>query len=211
MRLFVFLCCLVVLCSQTFAKWNGGSSYIGIEVSTWETRINDWKVNTADFNIVLDGGKKIYKNLYLSADVFSLHSIPDKIDTGHSDIRVSGINSLISLCFAPYIIFQGDDHKVDDDALGKIFFRTLFLLNPTVEYYFWKGRVPVSVGAGYKTDWFIFSPGKKFYFRPHADLNVNLAILRVSASYAYVVTNTYDLKRGPRIYLKVALGGTDRE
>ena len=211
MKRFVFLFCLVVLCSQTFAKWNGGSSYIGIDVSTWETRINDWKVNTADFNIVLDGGKKIYKNLYLSADVFSLHFIPDKIDTGRPDIRVSGINSLISLCFAPYIMFQGDGHKVDDDALGKIFFRTLFLLNPTVEYYFWKGRVPVSVGAGYKTDWFIFSHGKKFYFRPHADLNVNLAILRVSASYAYVVTNTYDLKRGPRIYLKVALGETDRE
>ena len=72
-------------------------------------------------------------------------------------------------------------------------------------------RGPVSVSAGYKMDWFAFSPGRKFYFRPHADLNINFMVLRVSASYAYVVTNTYELKRGPRFYLKVYLGWVDRD
>ena len=195
MRRIVILCCLIFFCSHAFAD----NVFFGGE------GVNE------EFNLAMEG--EIFhagKNLYLNADVLSLHVISDRNDTSHFDHRVSGINSFVSFAFLPFVVLSGDGRH-DDDILMNSFFWTLFLLNPTVEYFFWKGWIPVSVSAGYKMDWFAFSPGRKFYFRPHADLNINFMVLRVSASYAYVVTNTYELKRGPPFYLKVYLGWVDRD
>ncbi|WP_041917822.1 hypothetical protein [Fibrobacter succinogenes] len=156
----------------------------------------------------IESGQSILKKLSLNSE-FGVHFISDRRDTSHLEYRVSVINSLVTLGFLPYILMHGDGHYEDEIPM-KIFLGTLFLMNPTVEFFFWKGWVPVSVSAGYKMDWFAFSPGHKFYFRPHADLNINLMLLRVSASYAYVATNTYDIKRGPRFYLKVYFGWLNR-
>jgi len=191
MRWLVILCGLALFYSHAFAD----NIFFGGE------GVNE------EFNLAMEG--EIFhagKNLYLNADVLSLHVISDRNDTSRYGSRISGINSLVTLASFPYILSHGEG-KHDDNIL----FWTLFLLNPTVEYFFWKGWIPVSVSAGYKMDWFAFSPGRKFYFRPHADLNINFMVLRVSASYAYVVTNTYELKRGPRFYLKVYLGWVDRD
>ena len=206
MRRLVILCCLVLFYSHAFAD----GIFFGGEGTGWTAHVNDKAVHNEDFSLILDGGMEVAKNLYLNADVFSYHMISDRSDTSHFDHRVSGINSFVSLAFLPFILLHGEGHR-DDDVLMNVFFRTLFLINPTVEYYFWKGWIPVSVSVGYKMDWFAFSPRRRFYFRPHADLNVNLVLLRVSASYAYVVTDTYELKRGPRFYLKVSFGWIDRD
>lgn len=206
MRWLVILCGLALFYSHTFAD----SFFFGGEGTGWTDHVNDKAVYNEDFSMTLEGGIPVGKNLYLNADVFSYHMISDRSDTSHFDHRVSGINSFVSFAFLPFVVLRGEGRH-DDDILMNSFFWTLFLLNPTVEYFFWKGWVPVSVSAGYKMDWFAFSPGRKFYFRPHADLNINFMVLRVSASYAYVVTNTYELKRGPRFYLKVYLGWVDRD
>lgn len=206
MRCLVILCSLALFYSQAFAD----SFFFGGEGTGWTDHVNDKAVYNEDLSMTLEGGIPVGKNLYLNADVFSYHMISDRSDTNHFDHRVSGINSFVSFAFLPFVVLRGEGRH-DDDILMNSFFWTLFLLNPTVEYFFWKGWVPVSVSAGYKMDWFAFSPGRKFYFRPHADLNINFMVLRVSASYAYVVTNTYELKRGPRFYLKVYLGWVDRD
>lgn len=206
MRCLVILCSLALFYSQAFAD----SFFFGGEGTGWTDHVNDKAVYNEDLSMTLEGGIPVGKNLYLNADVFSYHMISDRSDTSRFDHRVSGINSFVSFAFLPFVVLRGEGRH-DDDILMNSFFWTLFLLNPTVEYFFWKGWVPVSVSAGYKMDWFAFSPGRKFYFRPHADLNINFMVLRVSASYAYVVTNTYELKRGPRFYLKVYLGWVDRD
>jgi hypothetical protein len=209
MKRFVFLFCLVVFCSQAFCEkeWAGG--FFGIVASFWEKeRIDDRVFSRDDMIFSIESGQSILKNLSLNSE-FGVHFISDRRDTSHLEYRVSVINSLVTLGFLPYILMHGDGHYEDEIPM-KIFLGTLFLMNPTVEFFFWKGWVPVSVSAGYKMDWFAFSPGHKFYFRPHADLNINLMLLRVSASYAYVATNTYDIKRGPRFYLKVYFGWLNR-
>ena len=206
MRRIVILCCLIFFCSHAFAD----GFFFGGEGTGWTAHVNDKAVYNEDLSLTLDGEIEIAKNLYLNADVFSYHMISDRSDTSHLEHRVSGINSIVALAFLPFVCLHGEGHR-DDDVLMNVFFGSLFLLNPTVEYFFWKGWVPVSVSVGYKMDWFAFSPGRRFYFRPHADLNVNLVLLRVSASYAYVVTDTYELKRGSRFYLKVSFGWIDRD
>lgn len=206
MRRIVILCCLLLFYSHVFAD----GIFFGGEGTGWTAHVNDKAVHNEDFSLVFDGGIEFAKNLYLNADIFTYHMISDRSDTSHFDHRVSGINSIVSLAFLPFVVLRGEGRR-DDDVLMNAFFWTLFLMNPTVEYFFWKSWVPVSVSVGYKTDWFAFSPGRQFYFRPHADLNVNLVILRVTASYAYVVTNTYELKRGSRFYLKVSFGWVDRD
>ena len=40
-----------------------------------------------------------------------------------------------------------------------------------------------------------------FYFRPHVGLNVYAGFALISASYSYMVTNTYDAKRGSMLNL----------
>ena len=206
MRRLVILCCLVFFYSHTFAD----NFFFGGEGTGWTAHVNGKAVDNEDISLVFDGGMEVAKKLVLNADFFTFHMISDRSDTSHFEHRVSGINSLVSLAFLPYVLLRGEGRH-DDDVLMNVFFGTLFLMNPTVEYFFLQGWIPVSVSVGYKMDWFAFSSGRQFYFRPHADLNVNFLLLRVSASYAYVVTNTYELKRGSRFYLKVSFGWTDRD
>ena len=186
----------------------GGGIFWNRRIILGKKRIDDQVFSRDDIILSIESGQSILKNLSLNSE-FGVHFISDKRDTSHLEYRVSVINSLVTLGFLPYILMHGDGHYEDEIPM-KIFLGTLFLMNPTVEFFFWKGWVPVSVSAGYKMDWFAFSPGHKFYFRPHADLNINLMLLRVSASYAYVATNTYDIKRGPRFYLKVYFGWLNR-
>ncbi len=108
------------------------------------------------------------------------------------------MSSLVSLFFLPFVMSGNESENT--------MFGVLALMNPTLEYYFWEGLTTVSVGVGYKTDWFAFSPGREFYFRPHADVNLNVFLIRISASYAYVVKDTYDLKKGSRFYLRIYMG-----
>ena len=81
------------------------------------------------------------------------------------------------------------------------------LQNPTLEFFVVRKYVPISIGLGYNTDWFAFSPGHKFYLRAHGDLNLNITWARISASYSYLFLDTYDLKKGSkRFYLKIFFG-----
>ena len=81
------------------------------------------------------------------------------------------------------------------------------ILNPTLEFFILRKYVPVSIGVGYNTDWFAFSPGRELYFRAHGDLNVNILWARISASYSYSFLDSYDLKKGSKkFYLKIFFG-----
>ena len=74
------------------------------------------------------------------------------------------------------------------------------VLNPSMEFFFVRKYVPLSLGVGYNMDWFVFSPGQKFYFKFHSDLNVYLKISNIwihgAGSLGYLVTDTYDSKHG---------------
>ena len=165
--------------------------YSGADVSTWSDHV--------DCNMVVEGGSPILNRLYLTADFLNLHIMSDKDrEDSDSTARITGMSSLVSLGFFP-LVFIGYMPE-------NIWYGVLALMNPTLEYYFWEGFTTLSVGVGYKTDWFAFSPGHEFYFRPHADVNLNVFIVRISASYAYVVKDTYDLKKGSSFYLRIYLG-----
>ena len=167
-------------------------TYAGVDASAWSDHI--------DFNLVMEGGVPLINRLYLTADYLNLHIMSDKDrEDSDSSARISGMSSLVSLFFFPFVL--------SGNMSEYIWLGTLALMNPTLEYYFWEGWTTVSVGVGYKTDWFAFSPGHEFYFRPHADVNLNVFIVRISASYSYVVMETHDLKKGPRFYLRVYIGG----
>ena len=166
-------------------------AYFGADVSTWSDHV--------DCNMVVEGGKPILNRLYLTADFLNLHIMSDKDrEDSDSTARITGMSGLVSLGFFP-LVFVGYMPE-------NIWYGVLALMNPTLEYYFWEGLTTVSVGVGYKTDWFAFSPGREFYFRPHADVNLNVFLIRISASYAYVVKDTYDLKKGSRFYLRIYMG-----
>lgn len=166
-------------------------AYFGADVSAWSDHI--------DYNMVFEGGKPILKRLYLTADFLNLHIMSDKDrEDSDSTARITGMSGLVSLCFMPFVMSGNESENT--------MFGVLALMNPTLEYYFWEGFTTLSVGVGYKTDWFAFSPGHEFYFRPHADVNLNVFIVRISASYAYVVKETYDLKKGSRFYLRIYMG-----
>ena len=165
--------------------------YGGADVSTWSDHV--------DCNMVVEGGKTILNRLYLTADLLNVHIMSDKDrEDSDSTARITGMSGLVSLCFLPFVMSGNESENT--------MFGVLALMNPTLEYYFWEGFTTLSVGVGYKTDWFAFSPGHEFYFRPHADVNLNVFIVRISASYAYVVKDTYDLKKGSRFYLRIYLG-----
>ena len=165
--------------------------YGGADVSTWSDHV--------DCNMVVEGGSPILNRLYLTADLLNLHIMSDKDrEDSDSTARITGMSSLVSLFFLPFVMSGNESENT--------MFGVLALMNPTLEYYFWEGFTTVSIGVGYKTDWFAFSPGHEFYFRPHADLNLNVFLVRISASYAYVVKDTYDLKKGSRFYLRIYMG-----
>ena len=166
-------------------------AYFGADVSTWSDHV--------DCNMVVEGGSPILNRLYLTADLLNVHIMSDKDrEDSDSTARITGMSGLVSLGFFP-LVFIGYMPE-------NIWYGVLALMNPTLEYYFWEGFTTLSVGVGYKTDWFAFSPGHEFYFRPHADVNLNVFIVRISASYAYVVKDTYDLKKGSRFYLRIYMG-----
>ena len=151
-------------------------AYFGADVSAWSDHI--------DYNMVLERGKPILNRLYLTADFLNLHIMSDKDrEDSDSTARITGMSGLVSLCFLPFVMSGNESENT--------MFGVLALMNPTLEYYFWEGA---------------FSPGHEFYFRPHADVNLNVFIVRISASYAYVVKETYDLKKGSRFYLRIYMG-----
>lgn len=194
----LLLVSLSVLASEEESKneyWRENQShdvfYFGADVSTWSDHV--------DYNMVVEGGSPILNRLYLTADLLNLHIMSDKDrEDSDSTARITGMSSLVSLFFLPFVMSGNESENT--------MFGVLALMNPTLEYYFWEGFTTLSVGVGYKTDWFAFSPGHEFYFRPHADVNLNVFIVRISASYAYVVKDTYDLKKGSRFYLRIYLG-----
>ena len=192
--------CLLLVSLSVFASeeeskneyWRENQShdvfYFGADVSTWSDHV--------DYNMVFEAGKPILNRLYLTADFLNLHIMSDKDrEDSDSTARITGMSSLVSLFFLPFVMSGNESENT--------MFGVLALMNPTLEYYFWEGFTTLSVGVGYKTD---CSPGHEFYFRPHADVNLNVFIVRISASYAYVVKETYDLKKGSRFYLRIYMG-----
>lgn len=147
----------------------------------------------ADYNVSIAYGREIWKNLFFTADAMNFHIITDIED---STSRISAISTLISAgFFLPELFTQSE-------TLAKIWYVVTGILNPTLEYDLWRGKMGASLSVGYKTDWFAFSSDHALYFKPHAEINIDVFIFRISASYAYVVTDTYDIKRGSRFYLK---------
>ena len=194
---FLLLFSLSVFASEDdsgYGIWRDNSHnvvYGGADVSTWSDHV--------DCNMVVEGGSPILNRLYLTADLLNVHIMSDKDrEDSDSTARITGMSGLVSLGFFP-LVFVGFMPE-------NIWYGALALMNPTLEYYFWEGFTTVSVGVGYKTDWFAFSPGHEFYFKPHADVNLNVFLVRISASYAYVVKDSYDLKKGPRFYLRIYMG-----
>ena len=194
---FLLLFSLSTLASEedvVYEHWRDNThnvAYWGADVSAWSDHI--------DYNMAFEGGSPILNRLYLTADFLNIHIMSDK-DRENSDstARITGMSGLVTLAFFPFV-FVGMMPE-------NVWFGVLALMNPTLEYYLWEGFTTVSVGIGYKTDWFAFSPGHEFYFKPHADVNLNVFLVRISASYAYVVKDTYDLKKGPRFYLRIYMG-----
>lgn len=183
---FLLLFSLSTLASEedvVYEHWRDNThnvAYGGADVSTWSDHV--------DCNMVFEGGSPILNRLYLTADLLNVHIMSDKDrEDSDSTARITGMSGLVSLGFFP-LVFVGFMPE-------NIWYGALALMNPTLEYYFWEGFTTVSVGVGYKTDWFAFSPGHEFYFKPHADVNLNVFLVRISASYAYVVKDTYDLKK----------------
>lgn len=166
----------------------------GVDLTTWG--------NHVDYNMGLWGDLKIANGLYLDALLLNLHVLSDETD---SCSRISGFSSVVNSVFGTAGLLVGIN--TGSETLLKITYGLAALQNPTLEYYVWRHYVPVSVGVGYNTDWFAFSPKREFYFRAHGDLNVNVFCVRISGSYAYSFLDSYDLKKGDRkFYLKVIVG-----
>ena len=185
----LLLLCAVSFAEETSAASNsfGGGVLVDVSAGT------HW----ADYNISIAFGTNVWNNTFFMADMMNLHVITDIED---STSRVSGFISMFAMGMGVPLILT------NSDGLAKFLFGVSAILNPTIEYALLREKFyGVSLSAGYKTDWFAFSPDHALYFKPHAEINADIFILRISASYAYVVTNTYDIKRGPRFYLKMGL------
>ena len=134
----------------------------------------------------------------INAYIWAVHLVKD----GHS-YRISPNVAILGTAMLG-AAFSG----IGNDASFVIWVAILYALNPTIEYYLWQKYIPVSIGAGYNTDWFLFSPGRELYFKPHIDLNVMFKLgiwFKLTGSFAYLVTDTYDLKRGPRFEFRVGI------
>lgn len=150
-----------------------------------------------DIYIMLNQGGQVPKNMNLYASIASLHFIRDD-----GTYRFSPNVFLAMVAFGSG--FTGEPSK------GLLYFwiAVFSALNPTLERFLWEEYIPVSISAGYNTDWFLFSPGRELYFKPHIDLNVMFKLgiwFKLTASFAYLVTDTYDLKRGPRFEFRVGI------
>ena len=171
----------------------------GWDVTAWTNHI--------DYNMGVELGKQMANGLYLNALGFNLHILSDVGDSCTNSKGCARIgaglafNTVLALIAAWHDFFEGSE------SIGRFWKVFVALQNPTLEYFVVRKYVPVSVGLGYNTDWFAFSPGHKFYFRAHGDVNVNILFVRIAASYSYSFLDTYDLKKGSkRFYLKIIFG-----
>ncbi|MBO7414148.1 MAG: hypothetical protein J6U20_10905 [Fibrobacter sp.] len=207
------VCLVIVFCVFSFAEVNGDStkaagiferysdnvmksdflSSLGGDLTAW--------TNHVDAFIGVWMGERIANGLYLNSFFLGNHFLSDETDSCTrvgAGMVVNG--SFLVASFIEALFFQSD----------KMFlpmFTVMTLLNPTLEFFVVRKYVPVSIGVGYNTDWFAFSPGRELYFRAHGDLNVNILWARLSASYSYSFLDSYDLKKGSKkIYLRLFFG-----
>lgn len=160
-----------------------------------------------DYNVNADYGRWLAKGLYLSTQLFSFHMLSDVGDSCTNSKGCVRIGAGIAMNGVLAMASLVDSWIFGSEKIAYFWFGLATLLNPTLEYFVVRKYVPVSIGLGYKTDWFAFSPGHKFYFRAHADLNVNILFVRIAASYSYSFLDTYDLKKNSKkFYLKLIFG-----
>ena len=165
----------------------------GMDVTAW--------TNHADYLVGVWFGQRIADGLYLNSMLWGLHFLSDETDSCSRTGATAAFHSLFFLTSSVSAIITYSDKML------RVWSVVAALLNPTLEFFIWRKYVPVSIGLGYNTDWFAFSPEQRFYLRAHADLNVNITWARFSASYSYSFLDTYDLKKGSkRIYLKIIFG-----
>ena len=207
------VCLIFVFCVFSFAEVNGDSvKATGIfERYSDDLMKSDYLVslggdltawtNHVDAFIGVWMGAKIVNGLYLNTLLIGNHFLSDETDSCTrvgAGMVVNG--SLLGASFISALFFNSS-------TLIAPTFAVITLLNPTLEFFILRKYVPVSIGVGYNTDWFAFSPGRELYFRAHGDLNVNILWARISASYSYSFLDSYDLKRGSKkFYLKVFFG-----
>ena len=171
----------------------------GWDVTAWTNHI--------DYNMGWWLGKRIASGLYLNALGLNLHILSDVGDSCTNPKGCARIGAGVAFNTAFALIAALEELSGGSDNLGRYWFVFAALQNPTLEFFVVRKYVPVSVGIGYNTDWFAFSPGHEFYFRAHGDLNVNILFVRVAASYSYSILDTYDLEKGSKkFYLKLIFG-----
>ena len=224
MRLLV--CLIILFCSLSFAEVEGDSVWVddapsrpvgllermSILTTTGKEHYSlGWDVtawtNHIDYNMGLWLGKRIANGLYLNALGLNLHILSDVGDscTNSKGCARFGAGSAFNTAFVLIAALQ--EFSGGGDNLIRIWKVLLALQNPTLEYFVVRKYFPVSIALGYNTDWFAFSPGHKFYFRAHGDLNVNILFVRVAASFSYSFLDTYDLKKSSKkFYLKLIFG-----
>ena len=224
MRLLV--CFIILFCSFSFAEVEGDSVWVddapsrpvGLfeRISHFTTTDDEnasfgWDVtawtNHIDYNMGVWFGKRIANGLYLNALALNLHILSDVGDSCTNPKGCSRIGA--GLAFNASLAFTAalQGFVGGSDGIGRFWLVFVALQNPTFEFFVVRKYVPVSVGLGYNTDWFAFSPGHKFYLRAHGDLNVNILFLRIAASFSYSFLDTYDLKKGSKkFYLKLIFG-----
>ena len=196
-----FVCLIILFCSFSFASPSGGwSGWMRDLVSSEGTILPlSFSINKDDYNLGLWGGVKIVDGLYLNGQSFNFHLVNDTKDSV-TRIGAAFLLHTIAIPIAIYDFFDPSSHEL------RVYYAMAALLNPTLEFYVVREYVPISVGIGYNTDWFAFKPNKKFYFRVHGDVNIEIPFfVRVTASYSYSFLDTYDLKKGFRLYFGVAL------
>ena len=173
---------------------------IGMNISIWERHHEDYNLNA-------DYGRWLAKGLYLSSELFSFHMLSDVGDSCTNSRGCARIGAGIALNGVLTMAAFVDSWIFDSDKITYFWFGLATLLNPTFEFFVVRKYIPVSIGLGYNTDWFAFSPGHKFYLRAHGDLNLNILFVRIAASYSYSFLDTYDLKKGSKkFYVKLILG-----
>lgn len=171
----------------------------GWDVTAWTNHI--------DYNMGWWLGKRIASGLYLNALGLNLHILSDVGDSCTNPKGCARIGAGVAFNTAFALIAALEELSGGSDNLGRYWFVFAALQNSTLEFFVVRKYVPVSVGIGYNTDWFAFSPGHEFYFRAHGDLNVNILFVRVAASYSYSILDTYDLEKGSKkFYLKLIFG-----
>lgn len=153
-----------------------------------------------DMNFMFSPGYSLNQFIDLRGVFWSLHFIKDG-----GTYRFSPNVFLAGIALASGFTGEPSQYK---KVLLYFWTSFFFVLNPSVDFFLWQKYVPISIGAGYNTDWFLFSPGRELYFKPHIDLNVMFKLgiwFKLTGSFAYLVTDTYDLKHGPRFEFRIGI------